>query len=246
MSNSEAAPKGFLFLCPPKHFRTGRSSLKWPDCPAYWSLDASGAERLTPEDATNLGFPSFQLSTEVIGKSWDDSVYAGLRQFHRAKGFDPDSQDLARHLGDKLYRLSGPFAHIDGEDSEDGDDSSQSSTDAELEVEPDSTSMNHDVVPASTPQDMPVTSALEDCPFNFWSPPDRVGGLSPRHQIRLRLRLRHSIKSILVDTRLHHLRLQLRPQLQSQLRCLQPRHRLVMARFFRLQRRSPLGLESEL
>ncbi|KAJ6463009.1 hypothetical protein C8R45DRAFT_791924, partial [Mycena sanguinolenta] len=86
-------PTGFLFLCPPKRFRKGRSSFKWPDCPAYWSLDPSGAERLTLEDAVNLGFPSFSFLMEICGKSWDASVYAGLRQFHQTKGFDPDSQD---------------------------------------------------------------------------------------------------------------------------------------------------------
>ncbi|KAJ6512461.1 hypothetical protein C8R45DRAFT_777163, partial [Mycena sanguinolenta] len=73
----------------------------------YWSLDPTGAERLTPEDTVNLGFPSFRLSTEVEGSSWDASVYAGLRRLHTAKGFDPDSQDLAGHLGYELYQSSG-------------------------------------------------------------------------------------------------------------------------------------------
>jgi hypothetical protein len=56
------------------------------------------------EDAIRLGFPSISLSTNVYGKSWDASVYAGLREFHQAKGFNPDSQDIARHLGDALYQ----------------------------------------------------------------------------------------------------------------------------------------------
>ncbi|KAJ7044380.1 hypothetical protein C8F04DRAFT_942366, partial [Mycena alexandri] len=72
----------------------------------YWSLDPSGVDRLSTEEATQLGFPSFQLTTRVHGYSWDTSVYAGLRQFHKAKGFDPDSQDVARHLGCPLYQLS--------------------------------------------------------------------------------------------------------------------------------------------
>jgi hypothetical protein len=67
------------------------------------------------EDATALGFPSISLSTSVHGDSWDASVYAGLRQFHQAKGFDPDSQDVAHHLGKPLYQLARetdiPFAH---------------------------------------------------------------------------------------------------------------------------------------
>jgi hypothetical protein len=66
------------------------------------------------EDATALGFPTISLSTKIYGKSWDDSVYEGLRQFHQAKGFDPDSLDIARHLGEPFYQLAGeidiPFA----------------------------------------------------------------------------------------------------------------------------------------
>jgi hypothetical protein len=106
---------GYLFLCPPKHFQTGPSSFRWPECPTYWSLDPSGVEHLGIEDATALGFPSISLSTEIRGLSWDGSVYTGLHQFHQAKGFDPDSQDVARHLGEPLYYLAAetdvPFAH---------------------------------------------------------------------------------------------------------------------------------------
>ncbi|KAJ7022941.1 hypothetical protein C8F04DRAFT_921710, partial [Mycena alexandri] len=97
----------YLFLCPGKDFRTGQTSLKLPNCPAYWSLDPLGAEHLSTEQATQLGFPSFQLTMEFAGASWDASVYTGLRQFHQAKGFDPESQDVARHLGEPLFRLSG-------------------------------------------------------------------------------------------------------------------------------------------
>jgi hypothetical protein len=67
------------------------------------------------EDATALGFPSITQSTKIWGLSWDASVYAGLRQFHEVKGFNPDSQDVARHLGKRLYQpapeADGPFAH---------------------------------------------------------------------------------------------------------------------------------------
>ncbi|KAF8214463.1 hypothetical protein K438DRAFT_1801466 [Mycena galopus ATCC 62051] len=105
-------PEGFLFLAPPTDFQTGSSSLCWPDFPAYWSLD--------PKDARQLGFPSIVLTTEVRGYSWDKTVYAGLRQFHQAKGFDPDSQEVARYLGESLYQLSPgadvPFAYVDDKD----------------------------------------------------------------------------------------------------------------------------------
>jgi hypothetical protein len=67
------------------------------------------------EDATALGFISISLSTTIYGRSCDESVYAGLRQFHQAKGFDPDSQDVARYLGEPLCQLASGidplFAH---------------------------------------------------------------------------------------------------------------------------------------
>ncbi|KAJ7304601.1 hypothetical protein DFH08DRAFT_659856, partial [Mycena albidolilacea] len=71
----------------------------------FWSLDSSGTDRLTLEEATRLGFPTFHCTTEVVGRSWDDGVYKGLREFHRGKGFNPYTQDLARDMKFPLYRL---------------------------------------------------------------------------------------------------------------------------------------------
>ncbi|KAJ7679414.1 hypothetical protein DFH06DRAFT_510532 [Mycena polygramma] len=102
----EDLPAGYLFLCPVKHFRTGSSSYRWPACPAYWSLDPTGTEHLSNEEATRLGFPTISLKTSISFLYWDASVYAGLRKFHQAKGFDPDSQEVARHLG-QLLELVG-------------------------------------------------------------------------------------------------------------------------------------------
>ncbi|KAF7374290.1 hypothetical protein MSAN_00312200 [Mycena sanguinolenta] len=178
-----AMPTGFLFLCPPGDFRTGQSSLKWPECPAYWSLDESGAERLTLEVANSLGFPSFLLSTEIEGWAWDASVYAGLRQFHQGKGFDPDSQDVAQHMGYRLYQCSQvhtPFAHID-EDSPnyDGDNTDDeeflvdvAAASIHIAVERvlvshtfdvivDSIPLDHGPMTASTHQDLEEVSTVE-------------------------------------------------------------------------------------
>ncbi|KAF7368452.1 hypothetical protein MVEN_00168300 [Mycena venus] len=93
---TDDGPTGYLFVCPAKDLQTGASSFTWPDCPAYWSLDPLGVEHLSTDEATRLGFPSIELKIGACRRSWDASVYAGLRQFHRAKGFDPDSQDVAR------------------------------------------------------------------------------------------------------------------------------------------------------
>ncbi|KAJ6450951.1 hypothetical protein C8R47DRAFT_1170669 [Mycena vitilis] len=118
-------PTGFLFVCPPQAFITG-STFCWPECPAYWSLDPLGVERLTAEQAIELGFPTLKFSTYISGLYWDDSVYAGLRKFHQAKGFDPYSQDVARHLGYPLIqpsaKMNAPFAHIDDADASSEDD----------------------------------------------------------------------------------------------------------------------------
>ena len=107
-------PDGYLFVCPPEDFQTGEHSLQWPDYPAYWSLDPSGAARLSTEDAKILGFSTLHIETVVSGYSWDNSVYDGLRRFHWGKGFDPESQEVAIHLGYPLYELSsqvvGPSA----------------------------------------------------------------------------------------------------------------------------------------
>ncbi|KAJ6524161.1 hypothetical protein B0H19DRAFT_1276614 [Mycena capillaripes] len=96
----------YLFLCPTQDFQIAQSSFRWPDFPVYWSLDPSGTKHLTAEEVTEHGFPSLQLITEVDGDFWDASVYAGLRQFHQGRGFDPDSQEVARHIGIPLYRIA--------------------------------------------------------------------------------------------------------------------------------------------
>ncbi|KAF7371571.1 hypothetical protein MVEN_00012400 [Mycena venus] len=129
ISANREVPSGFLFLCPKQDFYQGASSPCWPACPAYWSLDPSGADRLSPDEAAALGFPAFQLETEVSLRSWDSSVYAGLRQFHQAKGFDPDTQDLARHLGHPLYQLSSEMDPLFAHDSHSEDDRDKFSMD---------------------------------------------------------------------------------------------------------------------
>ncbi|KAF8126248.1 hypothetical protein K438DRAFT_2001499 [Mycena galopus ATCC 62051] len=115
--SDEEIPTGFLFLCPKVDFQTCPASFCWPHVPAYWSLDPFGADRLTPAKLTHLGFPLFKLTTEIRRHYWDPSVYNGLRKFHQAKGFDPESQDVALHIGYPLYRLS---SEVNKEDYWDG------------------------------------------------------------------------------------------------------------------------------
>ncbi|KAJ7231620.1 hypothetical protein C8J57DRAFT_1027940, partial [Mycena rebaudengoi] len=65
----------------------------------------AGVERLGPEDAESLGFPPLELRMEVYGRCWTQEVYARFRQFYESKGFDTNTQDLARRLGYPLYEV---------------------------------------------------------------------------------------------------------------------------------------------
>ncbi|KAJ7853976.1 hypothetical protein B0H14DRAFT_2354022, partial [Mycena olivaceomarginata] len=87
---TENLPPGYLFLCPLPDFQSDLPAcFHVPDCPEYWSLDPSGAESLGLQQARNLGFPDMEFRMEVLGTVWDASVYAGICEFHEAKGFDP-------------------------------------------------------------------------------------------------------------------------------------------------------------
>ncbi|KAF8214435.1 hypothetical protein K438DRAFT_1553690, partial [Mycena galopus ATCC 62051] len=72
---------------------------------AYWSVDPSGAERLSAEQAKTLGLPDIDSWVEVWGTCWDSNDYDGICQFHEAKGFDPYTQDMAIELGYPLFQV---------------------------------------------------------------------------------------------------------------------------------------------
>ncbi|KAF7337268.1 hypothetical protein MSAN_02279300 [Mycena sanguinolenta] len=109
ITNKPNIPDGYLFVCPPEDLRTNTEPhanlYRWPACAAYWSLDPSGADRLTTEDAKNLGFPTIHIETVMYGSSWECSIYKGLRRFHEGKGFDPESREVARRLGYPLFEV---------------------------------------------------------------------------------------------------------------------------------------------
>ncbi|KAJ7735158.1 hypothetical protein B0H16DRAFT_133530 [Mycena metata] len=116
-TRSSCPSQGWLFICPDAQLRSGPCSFRWPECAAYWSRDPLGAVRLSPEEAEEAGFPLITLKLRAGGESWDSIDYAALWQFHQGKGFTPDSQEIARHLGYPLYQLCDevavetPFAH---------------------------------------------------------------------------------------------------------------------------------------
>ncbi|KAJ7120051.1 hypothetical protein C8R44DRAFT_172905 [Mycena epipterygia] len=87
---SENLPEGYLFLCPLEDLRdVDGTFLRNPECPGYWSLNPSGIQRLSPEEASSLGFPSLVFKMKVLMRSWPKSVYAALSHFHAAKDSIP-------------------------------------------------------------------------------------------------------------------------------------------------------------
>ncbi|KAJ7832333.1 hypothetical protein B0H14DRAFT_1175011 [Mycena olivaceomarginata] len=102
----QTTSEGYLFLCPMDDLLSENGAFIVPKCFAYWSLDPEGNGRLTPDQASQLGFPAVQLERKVQYLRWDEQVYAGLSQFHAGKGFNPTSQDVARDIGFALYQLS--------------------------------------------------------------------------------------------------------------------------------------------
>ncbi|KAF8214578.1 hypothetical protein K438DRAFT_1562395, partial [Mycena galopus ATCC 62051] len=102
----ENLPPGYLFLCPLAELETDIAGcFAIPDCTAYWSIDPSGAERLSVEEARTLGLPEIHSWMEVWGNCWDSSAYDGICQFHKCKGFHPYSQDVAIELGYPLFQV---------------------------------------------------------------------------------------------------------------------------------------------
>ncbi|KAJ7356792.1 hypothetical protein DFH08DRAFT_465447 [Mycena albidolilacea] len=99
--------KAFLFICPPASLLSSDGTqFQIPERLAYWSFDPNGAQPLTTIDTLKFGLPLIAPSLEVVSKKFDGSVYTGLHQFHRGKGFDPESQDVTRHEGHPLFCLS--------------------------------------------------------------------------------------------------------------------------------------------
>jgi len=91
--NNDQAGSSYLFLCPLEDLQPDMPGVfRGPACPAYWSLDPSGIDRLRPAEARALGFPHIDVQVELWGKYWNGSVYAGISRFHEVKQFDPSQE----------------------------------------------------------------------------------------------------------------------------------------------------------
>ncbi|KAF8207727.1 hypothetical protein K438DRAFT_1814121 [Mycena galopus ATCC 62051] len=117
----EDLPPGYLFLCPLDGLQSDSlAGFQTPECPAYWSLDPSGVERLSTDEGKNHGFPEFEFNMSLWGRSWDNRVYTGICQFHEAKGFDPYGQEFVQEIEYSPCQVSNkqetPFAHVKHDD----------------------------------------------------------------------------------------------------------------------------------
>ncbi|KAJ7232863.1 hypothetical protein C8J57DRAFT_1480491, partial [Mycena rebaudengoi] len=122
LGSPRTLPAGYLFLCSLDEFQAEVPTwFRRPLCPAYWSLEPFGAHRLSAEESRRQGFPEIILRMEVFGRTWDEEVYTGIRQFQEMKGFDPSNREVAVELGCSLFQVSCPadalLAHMEGSDS---------------------------------------------------------------------------------------------------------------------------------
>ncbi|KAJ7489144.1 hypothetical protein FB451DRAFT_683398 [Mycena latifolia] len=97
----------YLFLCPRTSLLGKDSSeFRYPESPVYyWSLDPTGNARLSYDDRLSLGLPELELHITYAGYFWSEAVYGAVREFQKAKGFDPYTPEAARHLGIPIYGL---------------------------------------------------------------------------------------------------------------------------------------------
>ncbi|KAJ7303637.1 hypothetical protein DFH08DRAFT_825735 [Mycena albidolilacea] len=61
----------------------------------YWSFDPAGLDQLTHETAEDIGLPTPKFTIESYGLFLEEEETNLIREFHAAKGFDPESQDVA-------------------------------------------------------------------------------------------------------------------------------------------------------
>ncbi|KAK7001917.1 hypothetical protein R3P38DRAFT_3283747 [Favolaschia claudopus] len=93
-----------LFLPPPwSFFSTDLTRCCFPKDEPYWSFDQSGKECLSSKEASDLGLPQIELEIDVFHHFVNEALLKDIRTFHTRKGFNPGSQEVAKHLGVQLY-----------------------------------------------------------------------------------------------------------------------------------------------
>ncbi|KAJ7859041.1 hypothetical protein B0H14DRAFT_638648 [Mycena olivaceomarginata] len=98
----------YLFLFDPcVHIQNGRTSVKIPATSHayYWSFQHDGSNRLSDEMLEEIVPPQVLFEARIVGHTWSDVDYELIREFSLAKGFNPNSNDVAIELGYPLAAL---------------------------------------------------------------------------------------------------------------------------------------------
>ncbi|KAJ7107502.1 hypothetical protein C8R44DRAFT_858004 [Mycena epipterygia] len=90
-----------LFVCPlDLRCQAGRYNLALPESDHYyWALDSTGKTRLSQKESDDLGLPRLLFKLTPWATFWQPYHYNAIRDFHQAKGFDPDGLDVTHLLG---------------------------------------------------------------------------------------------------------------------------------------------------
>ncbi|ESK81025.1 hypothetical protein Moror_16281 [Moniliophthora roreri MCA 2997] len=76
--------------------------------PCFWSFDETGQSRMSEEECERWGLPVPTLSKDSVRlPSWPTHVYTALRDWQKARGFDPTTSDWARHMGFPEWEIVG-------------------------------------------------------------------------------------------------------------------------------------------
>ncbi|KAI3602801.1 hypothetical protein WG66_008060 [Moniliophthora roreri] len=78
----------------------------------FWSFDETGQCEMSEEECGQWGFPVLTCTTWVQNGSanlisWPTSTYTALRDWQKARGFDPTTSDWARELGRPEWDIIG-------------------------------------------------------------------------------------------------------------------------------------------
>ncbi|KAF8139264.1 hypothetical protein K438DRAFT_719693 [Mycena galopus ATCC 62051] len=100
--------KVYLFLASPQvEILDGHFTVAFPPETErhYWAFDPDGVNQLPHAEAEDIGLPTPRFLFDGFGMEWNERKEDQLREFHAAKGFNPDSQDAAIALGYPLVDI---------------------------------------------------------------------------------------------------------------------------------------------
>ncbi|KAF8174607.1 hypothetical protein K438DRAFT_1848563 [Mycena galopus ATCC 62051] len=96
----------YLFLFSPRiQIIDGCPTVGIPATAYYWSFTPDGSEPLSGEILEDISAPQVLLQAGLVGRSWTERDYQLVRELCLEKGFNPESPDLANHLGYPLAKM---------------------------------------------------------------------------------------------------------------------------------------------